>query len=251
MKIIVNNVAIEYEDHGKGPVMLFLHGWQDTLHTFDPLFPAFVDEFRVIVLDLPGFGKSELPRGVWGLDEYVQFVHDFVQKIGVSVDVIVGHSFGGRIAIKGLSSGELSAKKVVLIGSAGIAKTYTMRSTLFAVFAKIGKIITLIPPLSFWRKNLRKKIYAWSGSDYFRSGPLKETFLRVIREDLSEQARGIGIPTLLIWGAGDTETPVSDGEKFASLIKGSKLKLYSGAGHFVHREKTDEVVAAIKEFIQA
>jgi pimeloyl-ACP methyl ester carboxylesterase len=205
----------------------------------------------VIALDLPGFGKSELPKSAWGLDEYVEIVRAFIEKLGVSVDIIVGHSFGGRIAIKGLSEGQLRARKVVLIASAGIAKTRTARSLFFSSIAKIGKYSTLIPPFCFWKKALRKKLYALTGSDYMNAGRLKETFLRVIREDLSEQARKISIPTLLLWGAEDTETPVVDGKKFADLIKNSKLKIYSSAGHFVHHEKTSEVVAAIKEFIQA
>ncbi|TSC62932.1 MAG: alpha/beta hydrolase fold protein [Parcubacteria group bacterium Gr01-1014_48] len=251
MKSIVNNLAVEYEDHGSGSVMLFLHGWKDTLHTFDGLSEVFSRTHRVIALDLPGFGKSELPKSSWGLDEYVEIVWAFSEKLGISVDVIVGHSFGGRIAIKGLSQGQLRAHKVVLIASAGIAQTHTARSLFFSLVAKIGKWSTFIPPLCFWRKTLRKKLYALTGSDYMHAGRLKETFLRVVREDLSEQARKISIPALLLWGAEDTETPVADGKKFAELIHNSNLKIFSDAGHFVHQEKTTEVIAAIKEFIQS
>ena len=64
MKIIVKNLAIEYRDEGTGPVALFLHGWKDNLHTFDPLMPFLSDKLRIIRLDLPGFGESEISKRI-------------------------------------------------------------------------------------------------------------------------------------------------------------------------------------------
>ncbi len=250
MKTIVNNLAVEYEDHGNGPVLLLLHGWQDNLHTFDKLFPILLKSWRVIALDLPGFGKSESPKTAWNLSVYVAFVKEFLKKIDVSPNVIIGHSFGGRIAIKGLSTKILAAHKVVLIASAGIAKTNTARSLLFTYAAKIGKVVTYIPPFFFYRNTLRKRLYDRSGSDYMNAGALKETFLNVVREDLSHDAESITIPVLLLWGSNDTQTPLSDGQKFARMIHGAKLQVFEGAGHFVHREKPKEVAQAIRSFAE-
>lgn len=250
MKIIVNNLAVEYEDHGKGPVMLFLHGWQDNLHTFDALVSMLSESWRTIALDLPGFGKSEFPKSAWGLSEYVEFLKAFLEKVKVSPDVLVGHSFGGRIFIKGLGTKTFSGNKVVLIASAGISKTGTARSVLFRIAAKVGKIITSVPPLSLMRATLRKKLYDQAGSDYMNAGALKETFLKVVREDLSHEAHSIEIPALLVWGSEDAETPLSDGETFARLIKGATLQVLQGAGHFVHQERSQEVAQSVKNFLE-
>ena len=249
MKIIVQNLATEYQDEGTGTVVLFLHGWQDNLHTFDSLIPLFSSDFRLIRLDLPGFGESEMPKETWDLEKYVRFVESFIEKLDVKVYAFVGHSFGGRIIIKGVSMQKLHADKIILINSAGVTKRNTTRNMLLKVLAKIGKIITYIPPLIFWRDTLRKKMYRFIGSDYLNAGTLKKTFLKMISENLSESAQKITIPTLLIWGENDTETPLSDGKQLSQLIHHSTLEVIRGAGHFVHKEKSREVATLVQEFL--
>lgn len=249
MKIIVNNLAIEYADEGNGPSLLLLHGWKDTLHTFDSLVPLLLSSWRVIRLDLPGFGGSETPKESWGVGEYAQFVAVFIEKLGTSIDVLVGHSFGGRIAIKGVGTSLLRPRKMVLIGSAGVTANRGARNLLFNIIAKIGKI-TLYPFSSDIKERLRLKLYKKAGSeDYMNAGTLRETFLRVAGEDLSFPAREIHVPTLLIWGEKDMATPLSDGKWLERLISGSRLKVLEGAGHFVHREKAGAVASLIKTFI--
>lgn len=249
MKIIVQNLAIEYQDEGTGPAMLFLHGWQDNLHTFDSLVPLLAPAWRMVRLDLPGFGKSEVPKEDWNLDKYIQFVKDFIQKLNLQVSVLVGHSFGGRIVIKGIATKNLQANKIILIGSAGISKNRKFRKLTLKIIAKVGGLVTYIPPLNFWREKIRKKMYSQIGSDYLEAGALKETFLKIIEEDLGLAAKNITKPTLLIWGSNDMETPLTDGEQLVKLIYGSKLKVINKAGHFVHQEKPQEVAGIIQEFL--
>ncbi len=230
--------------------MLFLHGWRDDLHTFDALVPFLSSERRIIRLDLPGFGKSEAPKETWNLGDYVKFVKDFTQKIDVEVETLVGHSFGGRIAIKGEATKTFRAQKIILIGSAGVAKSRTFRNSLLKFLAKFGGLIMYIPPLIFWRERLRKNIYSFIGSDYLSAGALKEMFLNIISEDLGASAKKITTPTLLIWGESDTETPLSDGKKLFQLIGGSRLEVINGAGHFVHIEKPEQVAKLVLEFLE-
>lgn len=249
MKVIVQGLATEYQDEGAGPVILFLHGWQDTVQSFDSLVPLLFVTNRVIRLDLPGFGRTEFPKEVWDLDRFVGFVVGFIQKLDIVVDVIVGHSFGGRIVIKGVVTGHLQPRKIVLIGSAGLAKKRTIRNSVLKIIAKIGGVVTDIPPFVIWRESLRKKMYQSIGSDYLHAGALRETFLKIIAEDLGADAKKISIPTLLIWGSGDTETPLRDGKRLCQLIPNSKLSVINGAGHFVHKEKPQEVATLIRTFL--
>ncbi|MFH1838245.1 MAG: alpha/beta hydrolase [Candidatus Kuenenbacteria bacterium] len=249
MKVIIKNIAIEYLDDGDGPIMLFLHGWKDNLHTFDSLIHILSKQWRIIRVDLPGFGNSELLQKVWNLDEYIQFVKDFIDKLNIKIDVLVGHSFGGRIAIKGVATKILNPKKLILIASAGIAKTHTIRNCFFYIFAKAGKLITLIPPFIFWRKQLRRKLYNVAGSDYLKSGLLKNTFLNIIKEDLSIWASKIIIPSLLIWGDQDTETPLNDGKYLSKIIPHSQLQIIVNANHFVHQENSQKVAELIQQFM--
>ena len=249
MKIIINNLAIDYSDQGDGPIILFLHGWKDNSRTFDPLIP-FLPNFRIVRMDLPGFGNSETPDASWNLNDYIDLVKNFIKKLNLNIDALVGHSFGGRIIIKGLAGKNIEAEKAVLIGSAGISKTNTAKNFLFRLTAKIGKILTLIPPLIFWKRQIRQKFYNKIGSDYLNAGALRNTFLNIIGEDLSAAAKKITIPTLLIWGDCDTQTPVNDGKKLNTLINGSRLEIIIGAGHFPHQENPEKVSNLIKNFIQ-
>lgn len=248
MKIIVDNHAVEYEGAGTGPVILLLHGWMQSLHTFDALVPALSISFRVIRLDLPGFGGSEPPKSAWGVGEYARFVRDFCEKLQIQPEIVLGHSFSGRIAAKGTAEGVLRPKKLILIASAGLAKHKTVRSRLFWIVAKAGKMGLFLFPRSV-QDRFRRRLYEKAGSEYLDAGPLKDTFLLVTREDLSEAARKIHVPTLLIWGENDTETPLSDGRRLKELISGARLKILNGAGHFVHQEKPVEVARLISEFL--
>lgn len=249
MKAIVQNLAIEYQDEGAGPVILFLHGWQDDLHTFDSLVPHLSSTRRIIRVDLPGFGVSEKPKESWDLDDYARFVRDFIKKLDVSVDVLVGHSFGGRVVIKGEVTKVLHPRKIVLIASAGVARRRTLRNAAIKMLARIGKVITSVSPLTFWREKLRRRMYSFIGGDYASAGTLQETFLNIISEDLSESAKNVMTSVLLIWGTEDTETSISDGERLSRFIRNSTFKVIDGAGHFVHRECPQEVARLIQEFI--
>lgn len=249
MKILVNNLATEFTDQGNGLVMLFLHGWGDTPHTFNALVTEFGPSWRVIRLNLPGFGRSEPPEESWGVGNYARFVQAFIGKLGISIDVLVGHSFGGRIALKGVANGLLQPKRLVLIGSAGLAQRNTIRNILFKILAKVGKAALFPFPVDA-KERLRRKLYEYAGADDFlRAGVLKETFLKVIGEDLSHSARNVHVPTLLIWGEDDTATPLSEGKRLNALISGSKLDIIKDAGHFVHQEKPSEVAWAIERFV--
>lgn len=249
MKILVNDLVTEYIDQGNGAVMLFLHGWGDASHTFSALVTALGPSWRVICPDLPGFGGSKPPKESWKVEDYARFVQAFIRKLGISIDVLVGHSFGGRIALKGVANGLLQPKRLVLISSAGLAPRNTIRNILFKILAKAGKATLFLFPVKV-RERLRRKLYEYAGADDFlRAGVLKETFLKVIGEDLSHSARNVHVPTLLIWGEDDTAAPLSEGKRLNALISGSKLEIVKDASHFVHQEKPSEVAWAIERFV--
>ena len=143
----------------------------------------------------------------------------------------------------------LSAGKIILISSAGITRNRAFLGSILRFLFKIGGLITYIPPLIFWREKLRKNVYDRIGSDYLGAGVLREIFLKIIAEDLTQSAKEITVPVLLIWGEGDAITPLADGELMSKLIFNSVLKAIGGAGHFVHQEKSGEVADLIKDFL--
>ena len=250
MTVIVNNLAINYTDEGHGPVVLLLHGWGDSSDSFTPLTHQLVGwGYRVVRVDLPGFGGSQLPLAAWGVGDYAMFVADFLAKLRLKAAVMIGHSLGGRILLKGVGEGTLHADKLVLLASAGLYKGNSARNLAYRVVAKVGKVATALPPMRPLRISLRQKLYRRAGSDYASSGNLQATFLRVVNEDLSGPASHIHVPALLVWGSADDQTPVSDGHRLHELITGSSLKVVAGAGHFVHLDQPAATAGFIREFL--
>jgi pimeloyl-ACP methyl ester carboxylesterase len=248
MQVVVDSLLTQYEMQGKGKLVLLLHGWGDSAKGFTGLHRALAKHFRVIALDLPGFGGTEPPKDVWGLGDYAQFVAHFLKKIDEKqVAVLVGHSNGGAIAIRGLASGELDAGKLVLLGSAGIRGEYKGRVKALRLITKAGKALTMPLPKSVKNK-LRKKVYHTVGSDMLVAEHLQETFKKVVTDDVREDAARLTQPTLLIYGEDDDATPVRYGELFHQAIRSSTFEVLPGAGHFVHLDRPEAVEKSILEF---
>jgi pimeloyl-ACP methyl ester carboxylesterase len=250
MQVVVDSLLTHYETAGKGKLVVLLHGWGDTAAGLRPLQMALSKTHKVLALDLPGFGSTEAPKSVWGVDDYAAFVAAFLQKIDAgAVAVLIGHSNGGAIAIRGLALGTLQADQLVLIGSAGIRGVYKGRVKALRYITKFGKALTMPLPSSV-KKKLRKQVYQTVGSDMLVAEHLQETFKKVVTDDVREDAKKLTLPTLLIWGEQDDAAPLWYGETYHELIEGSTLEVLPGAGHFVHLDRPAEVVQAIEGFIR-
>lgn len=251
MKVIVDEQLVNYQAEGSGKTLLLLHGWGTNLQTFDALAQHLMQKYRVVRLDLPGFGGSPKPGNDWSVGDYAKFISKFLRKIEVNnVYTIMAHSFGGRVTIKAVSKGYIHPDKIILMGSAGIKPAVSTRQSLYKLAAKMGKQVTRLPGLRRIQAKLRRRLYASAGAaDYLDSGDMKQIFLRTIAEDLQSDAAQINAPTLLLWGQEDTETPVLDAEKFHKIIKHSQLIIIPSAGHFVYSDASDQVNHTLDEFL--
>src|SRR3989344_5911983 len=138
--LIVDNLSIRYYQSadlaGRG-ALVFLHGWGAQALCFSNTLEKCQN---VIALDLPGFGESQLPEAAWSIGEYVGFLKHFFEKLRIEHPILVGHSFGGNIAIK-YCARYGDAKKLILIGSAGIRRK-TLKKCLYFVLAKTLKAVS-------------------------------------------------------------------------------------------------------------
>ena len=180
MKTIAKNTVVEYTDEGQGPVLFFMHGWQDNLSTFEALKVILAAKYRIIRVDLPGFGYSGIPSAAWNLEDYVDCVAEFLAKNSISPEAVIGHSFGGRIAIKGIATGKIRTNKVVLIASAGVSKRFTIKNFILKILAKVAGVATKLPGISFWHKRVRNWVYKVIQSDYINAGALQNIFLKLL-----------------------------------------------------------------------
>ncbi|MEI7674391.1 MAG: alpha/beta hydrolase [bacterium] len=166
----------------------------------------------------------------------------------MNIDLIVGHSNGGSIAIKAISKELILPEKLVLIGSAGIRGNNKGKNSLLKVATKTGKVVSSPLPKNF-KSKLRSKLYTTVGSDMLLSENLQETFKNIVAEDLRSEAVKIDIPTLLIYGEEDKSTPPKFGMIYHEAIAGSTLELVGSAGHFVQFDQPEVVGKLIKDFI--
>lgn len=252
MQVVVDGLLTSYNQIGGGSkTILFLHGWADKGATFNELAIQITQansEYVAILLDLPGFGSTQIPNNAWGLPEYAQFVSQFIKKTGLSPECIIGHSNGGAIAVYGLSHGVFDTRQLVLIGSAGI-RDKSIKKDAMRIASKPVKWALKLAPNRVQRK-IRQRIYGAIGSDYLVAEHLQETFKRVVSYDVRQDAQQVSIPVRLIYGKNDTATPPSYGQQLSECIPDSNLTILPQSGHFVHQEQASKVASIISEFMK-
>jgi Predicted hydrolases or acyltransferases (alpha/beta hydrolase superfamily) len=172
----------------------------------------------------------------------------FIQKLNLKPEIIIAHSFGGQVAIYGIGNGIIKANKLILLASAGIREYKQGKKLFIKLIAKSGKLF-LVPLPQHIRRKVTRRFYQKIGSDLYLNYNLKETLGNILKEDVSLDAAKINIPTLLIYGSDDNETPPLFGQKFAQLIEYSTLEIIGHAGHFVFIDCQERVLKLVEGFI--
>ena len=238
MKMKVKELDINYIQYGEGKDILLLHGWGQNIEMMRPIGDNFSDRFRITILDLPGFGESCEPPCAWTIDNYSEFLEDFVEKVGIKKPIVVGHSFGGRVAIRFSSRNPI--EKLVLFGSPCIRIQEDL-----PIGVKVLKALKRIPFLNQFGEYMKQYI---GSRDYKAASPvMRETLVLVVNEDLSHFAREIEEPTLLIWGDNDTEAPLSDAKELEKIMIDAALIVLPGT-HYAYLENLGRVVSILNEF---
>lgn len=238
MKIEVKKLNINYTQYGEGKDIILLHGWGQNIEMMKPLGDAFSNRFRITILDLPGFGESDEPNVPWTIDDYELMLEEFIKKSGIKKPIVIGHSFGGRLAIR--YSARNPIEKLVLFGSPCIRIQEDL-----PLFVKILKQLKKISFLNEFGEYMKKYI---GSRDYKAASPImRQTLVSVVNEDLSKYAREIEEPTLLIWGEYDTEAPIKDAKELEKIMVDAALITLPGT-HYAYLEKLPNVVNILNNF---
>ena len=246
-QVVVDELLATYYVCGTGSkTILCLHGWGDSAATFDHI--ASHTDFRYICVDLPGFGGTSAPTKPWGLDEFSIWVGAFVRKLDLQLDGLIGHSNGGAIAIRALSLGVLHPEKLILLAASGIRRPQSFRNQALKLVAKSGRALTLALPKTA-RHRIRRKLYQQIGSDYLVAEHMRETFVKVVAQDVLGDAAKVSVPTLLIYGAEDHATPPIFGALFAERMPKASCVIIPDAGHHVHIDQPEDVSKLIADFL--
>ena len=249
MYIDINNQNIYYQKLGRGKNLILLHGWKQDVSSFWGISENLKKDFTLWLIDLPGFGRSENPKLPFSVSDYAEIIKGFIEKLNTGKPALLGHSVGGRIGIKLASTYPNLLSKLILEDSAGIRPKRDIPKFLFYIIAKTFKY--LIPNIFNLKEKIRISFYKSLESDYLTAGDLKETFTKVLNEDLAFDLPKIKTETLLIWGEKDPtlEASLENGKKMYKLIENSKLVVIENVGHFPHLEKPERFTYYVKDFI--
>lgn len=248
MFLQVNGLKVHYLLRGEGENIILLHGWGGSTESFAPVFNYLAQKFRVISIDLPGFGQSQKPGEVWGTRDYAEFLKSFMDTLGIEKATLIGHSFGGRISIYFAAHQPDRIKKMVLVNSAGLIKKRPLSYHLKVYTYKVLKrVVTLLP---FAGEEAVKQLRGMFGSaDYRQAGPMRKILVKVVNEDLKPLLKKIQAPTLLIWGEQDEITPVEFGRIMEREIDDAGLVVLKNAGHFSYLDRLNQFLIIIDNFL--
>ncbi|MDE6628567.1 MAG: alpha/beta hydrolase [Muribaculaceae bacterium] len=229
-----------------------MHGWGCDHTTVGSIARVASRTHTVYNLDMPGFGASPEPAGIWGVDDYTRLVEGFIARLGLERPMLVGHSFGGRVSIL-LASRNDSIDAIVLVDAAGIKpkRTFGYYRKVYSFKAAKWLASKLLPAATAARlTDMMRK--SRGSSDYASaSEKMRAIMSRVVNEDLTGRLPLIKAPTLLIWGSDDTATPIADARKMERLIPDAALVEFGGCGHYSFLDNPGQFAAVMASFLNS
>lgn len=227
---------IEYVAVGKGEVILFMHGWGQNKEMMIPLIEELKNKYKCVVLDLPGFGKSDF-NNEKNLEEYVSNIRCFLEENNMLPKYVVGHSFGGKLCVEYYLKYKDISKMFI------IASPILKPKRKLSYYYKIYKYKML--------KKIKQKKKVEGGSEDYKHCPsyMKNFFVNVVNTHYDSRVKDILVPTVLLWGDKDNQVPLNRGEKLNKLIENSDLHIVKGS-HFAYLENLQFTKLLLNKFFR-
>jgi pimeloyl-ACP methyl ester carboxylesterase len=263
----VNGSRLNYVEMGQGPPLVFVHGlagcWQNWLENI----PHFARRHRVIAIDLPGFGESELPQEEISIPGYGRFVDAFLSEIEIERAPIVGNSMGGFIAAEVAVSHPSRVDKLALVSAAGVI---TVRPAELTVAKRIARLIQLggarvLARRHSWirRRRLRSRILygivrhpellqpelVYEVASGGGKPGFMDAFQAILDYDFSDRLPDVERPTLIVWGRNDRIVPVGGAFRYEQLIPNSRRVIFEDTGHVPMIERPALFNRVLEDFL--
>ncbi len=240
--MVINNVEVYYERYNQGgkKPLVFLHGWGQNTEMMLPVAKPFIENHEVILIDLPGFGKSGQLDRPYEVSDYVELLHELLQKLDIKKPTLIGHSYGGKISL--LYASKYEVEKLVLFGSP-FQKEIEKESLKLKTLRTLKKIPGINKLEGFAKKHI-------GSTDYKNASPvMRETLVKTVNLDITEEVKKIKAPTLLIWGTADEAVSIDRAYELEKLIPDAGLVVYENATHYAYLENLGQTISVMKSFL--
>jgi len=237
----LNDVNINYILYGnnKKDTIVLLHGWGQNIEMMQPIGDNFKDKFQILIIDLPGFGRSSEPKYPWSLDEYVEVIKKLLDKLKIKNPIMMGHSFGGKLAL--LYASKYDVKKLVLFASP-INHNHQL-----SLKSKILKGLKKIPLMDSFGEYMKKYL---GSTDYKNSTPImRDILVKHVNTDIYDELEKIKASALIIWGENDTTVLPSVAYEIDSKISDSGVVMLPGT-HYAYLENLPRVLSILESFLE-
>ena len=217
--------------------MILLHGWGQNKEMMGLIYDHFKDRFHVWSLDFPGFGESEDPKESWSVEDYETFLADFIADNEIIKPILIGHSFGCRVAIRYAADHPENVLKMCLTGAAGIRPKHDMQWQVRTKTYKAGKWFLRHTGQPKKLEEMQKN----AGSEDYRNakGVMKGTFVKVVNDDVTPILKDVKCSVLLVWGNLDTAAPLWMGQMMEKEMPDAGLALFEGDDHWAYWHQPD------------
>ena len=233
----------------EAPLVVLVHGWGHTHANMLPLAQAMPRGTRSVLLDLPGFGAAPPPPDAWGTADYADAVAEWLADLPPVRRVWVAHSFGCRVGLQLAARHPELIDGLFLIAAAGLRPRRSPAARLrIAARRWAFRLAGSVTPEGPGRDRLRER---FGSADYRQAGKLRPILVKAVGEDLSDVARAVRCPAVLVYGDRDTETPPELGTRFNALMPRSRLVLLRGFDHWsVLTDGRHQIVQRLGEFLE-
>jgi pimeloyl-ACP methyl ester carboxylesterase len=231
------------------PLLVWAHGWGHTHRNMLPLAEAGRRLGGSVLLDLPGFGDSPPPPDPWGTEDYADAVAEWLAQRPTERRVWIGHSFGCRVGLQVAARHPGLVHGLFLIAAAGLPRNRPLPERIrFAARRWAFRTARLLIPEGPRRAALRAR---FGSADYAKAGLMRPILVKAVTEDLTEVARAVRVPTVLVYGDRDGETPPEIGERLNRLIPQSRMIVLRGFDHWsVLTDGRHQIVQRLSEFME-
>lgn len=244
MKMNVKNINLNFIDYGNdiNGVILLLHGWGQNIEMMKSLGDAYSNNYRILIIDLPGFGESSEPDYAWDVPDYVEMVHEFLINLKVDNVIIMGHSYGGKIGL--LYASQYEVQKLVLFGS-----PFKKEIQKLSFKTKVLKKLKTVPGLNKLEGFAKRHI---GSTDYRNATPLmREILVNTVNLDITENVKKIKCSTLIIWGTLDDDVPVERAYELEKLIPDAGVVIYDNCTHYAYLERLQQTINVVRIFLES